>query len=214
MVKPEAAHIFIRKNGILCDFMWANLMDDGSAMLGFSNVGPETFLGLRDADGTEVGPKECFTKPSGPAPKITFHASGLYKHSCEIGRTPSSVDRLTTEGEPLSQITAPRCMMEILLPQRLCSTQRQVGPLDIVLELGGFPNRPARCNVFCMGLREFKQLDEKHPPKFVGTSEIEFSRVLVTQTHAWIWVLRVSQNDVIGPSDLMYCVPGRPRWPK
>ena len=56
MARPKSAKILIRKGQDIHDFMWANVMRDGSVILGVSYEGKESLEVLFDKDFGELRP--------------------------------------------------------------------------------------------------------------------------------------------------------------
>jgi len=146
-----------------------------------------------------------------PNPKITFHQSGHYKLTTNIGLTEDAVDRCTIVGVPLNQIITPVLLMEILIPNKLKLTERNLTEKDIVLEAKEFPQKPWRCSIFAMPKEKFSEIVESKI-KFVSTSVIESPHALESGNHCLSFTLRVSNEDKSFPDKFYFFVPGEIKW--
>jgi len=196
MARPKSAKIYIRRGENLYSFMWANVGPDGSVMLGFSFHGKEEVELVLDKELGELRPPAVVTKETIGRPKMSFHSSGHYKLTAEMGKNLDAVDRATIEGPRLTDIIDPRRMVELLLPKMLPEATENPTELDIVLDATSSPDMPLRCTISCMSKGRLASIVEKNE-KFVDTSVWEFVHALENDTHEWVWTLRGSRNDEV-----------------
>lgn len=192
--KPKAAKIYIRAGDNLHSFMWANVGPDGSVMLGFTFAGNEEVELVLDDKMGELRRPHILTLENVGQSKISFHSSGQYKLSSQMGKATDSVDRATVEGPKLADITEPRRMVELLLPKSLPKTSKSPGELDIVLDATSAPEMPLRCTISCMR-KDYFEKAIKNDEKFVDTSVWEYVHALEYENQVWVWTLRASRND-------------------
>lgn len=211
MAKFHSSKIFINHSNGLCDFLWANMSSDGSVIIGFSERGNETTHAIFDKERGELRPNDFKESVPIPNPKITFHPTGKYKLTTRIGLTEDSVDRCTVLGTPFINIIEPILLMEVLIPNKLRISTKQMGERDISLDASKFPQKPWRCSIFCMPKEHFYQVVEKKLP-FMSTSGIEATHALESDNLCFSFTLRVSQKDKIFPDKYYFFIPGEIKW--
>jgi hypothetical protein len=146
----KSAKVFIRKDGELCEFMWTDLGPDGSVMMGLLGAVAEEVEYIHDALRGTTRKPDFVTQPSYGMHKISFHPSGRYKLMSKLGLGDDTLDRVTVDGPPLSEIVAPRRMLEIMLPRSLPISNRTPREADIILTTQAGDEGPLRCTVSCM----------------------------------------------------------------
>jgi hypothetical protein len=209
MPKKRSSKIFIRYNGELCDFMRAMTGSDGSVMFNFVGNGMFTTEAIFDESLGELREgnfieEKTYNKYS----KISFHTSGICKLSNKVGRPSGSLDRCTIIGIPLREISTPRRIMEILLPNRLKITSVVPTERDIVLDGTGFYQGPLRCTISCFR----NQASQPTFDRVVSTSMCEYSNGLEFNSLIWLFTLRISEQDHVLPEHLRFFVPGKIKW--
>ena len=210
MSKPHSSKIFIRYNGELCDFMWANVGPDGTAMFCFVENGKHLIETIFDEKLGELRPGDFIEEKKLNNPKISFHPSGRYKLSTRVGLSSDSIDRCTIIGIPLKEISTPRRMMEVLLLGLLKKASTEPTKRDIVLDGTDFKKGPLRVTLTCLGDEALQIL-----PSFVrvvNTSMCEFSDGLEFDSLIWLFTLRISERDHILPNHLRFFIPGIIKW--
>ncbi|MSN25146.1 MAG: hypothetical protein GJV46_04675 [Geobacter sp.] len=211
MSKPSHSRIFILYKGDICDFMWADVTKDGTVVLGLVETGKNSTRAIWDAKMGELRPGNFIEAQSIENAKTSFHASGFYKMTTQIGISSNMIDRCTIVGPPLEKIVEPRLMMEVLLPDKLRVSSKKPSERDIVLDATEFPNRPLRCTISCMSKLKFHEI-VSFKQRFVGTSKVEFTHVLESKTQTWVFTLRVSREDKFIASIYHLFVPGEIKW--
>lgn len=212
MARPKSAKIFIRALDGLTEFMWANVIADGTVLLGFPWDGKQLVELVMD-DVTDLGPADIVTREVFGKPKISFHPSGQFKLSALMGKSEDAVDRVTVVGPKLSDITGPERMAEVLIPQALPKTDNAPTGCDIILDATSAPSQPLRCTISCVALDKlWDVLNSKNA--FVSTSSWEFVHALQNETHAWIWTLRASRQDKVYSNNLKIALLGPVKWGK
>lgn len=217
MARSKSSKIYINHRNGLCDFMWANISKDGSIMLGFTEQGSEKTHAIFDKDRGELRAEDFIEAKPLPNPKITFHRSGHYKLTTNIGLSENSIDRCTVLGAPLDQIMEPKLLMEILIPNRLKLTDKNPSEKDIVLEATEFPQKPWRCSIFAMTKEKFPKIVVKFEEgqfNFVSTSLIESIHALESENLLLCFTLRVSNEDKSFPDKFYFLVRGEIMWGK
>lgn len=213
MKRPKSAKIYIKLKDQICNFMWANLGPDNTVMMGFLGSGTEGIDFILDKNLGQLAADDINVVGESGYPKITFHPSGHYKLATHVGLRSQARDRCTVVGPPLSDITQPRRMVEILIPKRLSLAQNKLLDRDIVLDASDFPHRPLRCTISCMSPQTFDQLN-RSGVLWVNTSECEFTEALGSDSNIWIWTLRVSREDKKAPDKFHYFIHGEIKWGK
>jgi hypothetical protein len=208
---PKSSKIFIRKGNDVVEFMWADVLGDGSVAMGLLGDGVEEVEFAVDASRGELRKPDLVTEAKLGRPKITFHRTGKYKLTGRVGLDASAVDRATVEGPPLAEISAPRLMLEVLLPRQLPEARLTPGPADIVLIVPEDNDLPLRCTVSCMGKVEY-QMIETTGTVFVETSAWESTGALENDSHVWAWTLRSSRNDKNFATKLYMMLVGPVKW--
>lgn len=214
MSRITSSKIYIKCKEKVCDFMWLNVGPDDSIMLGFSQKGNESIQFILDENDKELRPKDLKIGKSLSNPKDTFHVSGHYKLSSFVGLNEENIDRCTVIGSPLNEITKPRRMMEVILPNKLQKTKNLISERDIILDSTGFSinsPKPLRCTISCMDEVNYEQLIEKNIP-FCSTSECEFTRSLIYKNLIWTFTLRLSRLDTSLAEQFVSFVPGEIKW--
>jgi len=163
-----------------------------------------------DREAGEVRPPAIDAPKTLEKPKITFHASGHYKMTSYIGWLPISRDRATVVGPRLEEITTPRRMLEILIPEVLPVGSKYSEEMDIVLDATSSPHVPLRCTVSCMSREECERVAGSNP-KWVDTSVWEIWAILANEKQAWVFTLRASDDSVFYPR-LGFFIPGEIKW--
>lgn len=211
MARSKSSRIYIKHRDGLCDFLWANMAKDGSIMLGFTEQGSEQTHAIFDKEPGELRAGDFIEAKPLPNPKITFHQSGYYKLTTNIGLREDTVDRCTIVGAPLKQITAPILLIEILIPNKLKLTEEKLTERDIILEAKEFPQKPWRCSIFAMQKEELFNIVESKI-KFVSTSIIESTHALESEDLCLSFTLRVSNEDKSFPDKYYFFIPGEIKW--
>ncbi|MEW6657089.1 MAG: hypothetical protein AB1424_00360 [Thermodesulfobacteriota bacterium] len=204
--------ILIKRGKEFYQFMWANLGHDGTVFIGFPGKGKHHIVSVIDDKIGEIQPHSIATEDFVGPFKISFHPSGQFKLMSKMGRQSDAIDRVTVEGPKLSDISEPRRMIEILLPQDFpILTVSQASMRDIVIDATLAPNKPLRCTISCMPLIKLQEIVTSGN-KFVDTSVWEAAHGLQAETHAWLWTLRVSKNDNIYSDRLYIFLMGTVKW--
>lgn len=195
------------------NFMWANVMQDDSVMLGVSQQGKGYLKVLFDEHFGELRPPDVLERISTRPFKITFHKSGKYKMELETALPGKPYDRCTILGPRLDDISEPRRMLEVMIASgSLTPGTKALAEKDIVLDATEVKNRPLRCSIFCMSEDAFKKTSETNR-QFVSTSEYECVNGLVHSGKVWAFVLRVSRQDNNIPEESIFFLPGILKWP-
>lgn len=205
------SRIFIKSsNGLIC-LMWANFSTDGSVLMGLTIKGIGSVEQLLDPKLGELRAKDIIAPKSTKDLKLSFHKSGRYKLSGEMGLNNHSVDRVTMVGPPLAEISEPRMMAEILLPANLARTVRSPSQYDICLDILPGPPPPHRCAIFCMSREHYDRL-LKEKSKLVDTSEWECTDAFASDCQVWVWTIRKSVTDKVIPPRYLLFFPGIAKW--
>jgi len=213
MASARHCRIYVKRTKQLLDFMWVDVSADGTIVMEFRFSGySEVELVLDKELGKMRPPQVVTTQVFGPL-KLTFHATGHYKLTAQMGKAPDSIDRATVVGPRLSDICKPRRMVEILLPANLPDATKHFTKNDISLDITTAPPGPLRCVISCMSRKHFKNviLEEN---RFVDTSVWECVHALETEKQVWSWVLRRSINDTEFPSRFVIFLAGDVKWGK
>ena len=210
--KPKSAKIYLRVEDRFFDFMWANVMPDGSVIMGLRFEAQQQIELVSEQHGSEAPP--VIEAPKIVChPKISFHPSGHYKLDARVGLTLTSIDRATVMGPRLIDIDRPRRMLEILLPKNLPRASAPITDRDIVLNATTAPRAPFICTVSCMSEPQFNHVISANG-KFVNTSTWEFTNAFANQSHRWVWKLRTSAEQTIFPSRFIVALLGEIKWGK
>src|SRR5215475_6020078 len=129
----KSSKVFVRRGDETVGFMWADVSSDGSVMMGLLAEAHQEVDFVVDAEHGEIHKAQLVTEPRLERPKINFHATGKYKFDIRMGLEAGALDRATVEGPPLSAISAPRRMLEVLLPRSLPASRFTPTPGDIIL---------------------------------------------------------------------------------
>jgi hypothetical protein len=211
MARPNSSKILVKRGKKLHSLMWANITRDGTVIIGFPSQGKEHVELVIDGELGELRPPEVVTEVFVGRPKISFHPSGQYKLETRVGKTTDSMDRVTVECPPLADISDPRRMVELLLPKLLPLSIEQATDRDIVLDATSAPDMPLRCTISCMSLTKLEEYIGRGS-KFVDTSVWEYVHALSSETHVWVWTLRVSKNDNDYPNRFFMHLIGKVKW--
>lgn len=211
MPRRRSSKILIKRRGRLFAFMWADMTTDGSVMMGFSFDGSQAVELVLDKELGALRPPALITTECVGRPKLTFHPSGQFKLTAQMGKGSDAVDRATVLGPRLADIVEPRRMLEVLLPNRLPASADQPSDRDIVLDATTSPDQPLRCTISCVACDKFDQV-LAGGTRWVGTSLWEAVHALRNNCHAWVWTLRASQNDVLYPDRLHMFLEGAVKW--
>lgn len=212
MPRPKSSKIFIKNGADVRPLLWATVGPDGSVMMGFPWSSTESIELVMDKELGNLKKEEIFCTEYAGSSKISFHPSGHYKLSCMTGRTATKIARTTVIGPPLTEITTPRRMAELLLAENIPPSEYRPSGIDIVLDITGSDSAPTRCTIGCMSKPEF----EKHrnvDGAFVDTSACEAWNALESDSHTWVWVLRRSRSDTLLPKKFYVTLLGDPMWP-
>lgn len=209
MTRPKSIKVFIKAQGQLCAFMWANVGPDGSVMMGFPSGGKEQIELVLDEELGELRPPTLLTAEEVHYPKVTFHPSGQFKLSVKMGKTSDAIDRATVSGPRLEDISDPRHMLEILIPRNLPAVTEQPTGRDIVIDASTAPAMPLRCTVSSMSHAKFQELANQ---RFVDTSVWEAVHELKSDNNVWVWTLRASRNDEVYSDRLRLFLYGPVKW--
>jgi hypothetical protein len=205
------SRIFVKAGDRLFDFMWADVSSDGSVLMGLTQDGEGGVELVLDPDLGELRPQDIVAPQSVGALKLSFHATGHYKLSGQMGRDQCSIDRATVTGPRLAEISEPRRMAEFFIPAQLPRTSRDFTNNDIALDISDAPEPPYRCLISCMSVERF----ERHMGsggRFVDTSVWESTNALTTGRQVWVWTFRKSRNDREIPPRFIAFLPGFPKW--
>lgn len=188
---------------------------DNTVAVSFIPNGTHKMVKVFDKDRTYL-PSDLVTGDSSNNPKISFKASsGLYKLSTKIGKNSNSLDRVTLQDTPMTEISKPMRMLEIIFPS-VFEIQEPAPHVnnerDIVIDVSMY-EYPTRCSIFCMSHNEYN--NRNWNSLCVDTSTWEVSNALKNDTHIWVWVFRKSKNDkeLFNPK-LYYFIPGNIKWGK
>jgi hypothetical protein len=144
---PKSSKIFIQRGSETVEFTWADVATDQSVMVGLLADAIEEVEFVGDEERGEVRKPALVTETRPGRPKISFHASGRYKLEGRMGLNPLTLDRATVQGPPLADISAPRRMLEVLLPKALPDARLVPTARDIVLVADEASERPLRCTI-------------------------------------------------------------------
>ncbi len=212
-MSKRSSKVYIRINDIIYDFMYAFTGSDNSVMLSFAKSGNESIELILDQNFGELRKGDFIERQSVENPKISFHASGRYKLTTNIGLTENTIDRCTVLGPRLESITEPHRMMEVLVPNKLEQAKNAISGRDIVLDASMVNGQPLRCTIFCMPKSTFSRVAHTESDiRMVDTSQYEFVHGLETNGYVWVFVLRVSVNDKEPHKRLHFCIPGEIVW--
>ena len=189
----RSSKVFIKRGTETTPFMWADLMADGSVMMGLLGEVLEEVEWVADVRG-EVRRPTLITEAKQGRSKITFHPSGRAKLSVRVGVDRTMMDRATVQTPPLADIVTPRRMLEMILPAALPASTLAPTDRDVVVSVRETDGKPLRCTVSCMALGEIQKVADAGV-LFVGTSVWEETGVLANGSHAWTWTFRVSRDD-------------------
>jgi len=179
--------------------------------MGLTQEGEGNVELVLDPELGELRPHDIVAPQSIGALKLSFHATGQYKLSGQMGRDQCSLDRATVTGPRLADISEPRRMAEFFIPAQLPRASRAFTENDIALDISDAPPPPYRCLVSCMPTERF----ERHiadGSRFVDTSLWESTHALTTGPQVWVWTFRKSLNDREIPPHFIAFLPGFPRW--
>jgi hypothetical protein len=210
MTRPKSAKIYIRSADRITEFMWANVTNDGTVLLGFPWESTQS-VELVMNDVGNLSPSDIVTKDVFGKPKISFHPSGQFKLSALMGKSEESVDRVTVMGPKLAEISGPERIVEILIPKQLPTTTSVPTEQDIVLDATSAPNQPLRCTISCVALENLPGVLNNNR-SFVNTSLWEFVHALQNETHAWVWTLRASRLDNAYSPNIKVALLGPVKW--
>jgi hypothetical protein len=205
------SRILVKAGDRLFDFMWADVSSDGSVLMGLTQEGEGSVELVLDPDLGELRPEDIVAPQSVGALKLSFHATGHYKLSGQMGRDQRSLDRATVIGPRLADISEARRMAEFFIPAQLPRASRQFTDNDIAVDISDAPPPPYRCLISCMSTERF----ERHiaeGSRFVDTSVWESTNALTTGPQVWAWTFRKSRNDREIPTRFIAFLPGFPRW--
>ncbi len=210
MARPKSAKIYIRSANSITEFMWANVTEDGTVLLGFPWKRTQS-VELVMEDIGNLSPSDIVTKDGFGKTKISFHPSGQFKFSALMGKSEDSVDRVTVVGPKLAEISGPARMVEVLIPQQLPTSTSIPTELDIVLDATSAPSQPLRCTISCVALDKLPSVLNSDRP-FANTSLWEFVHALQNETHAWVWTLRASRLDYVYSPNIKVALLGPVKW--
>lgn len=208
----KSSKVFIQRDGKLSELMWTDLGSDGSVMMGLLGEVVEEVEYVHGAVRGTIRKPDFVTRPSYGMHKISFHPSGRYKLMSSVGLADDAVDRVTVDGPPLAEISAPRRMLEVVLPRVLPTSSRIPKDPDIILNAHAGDEGPLRCTVSCMSKGEYRRIVESGPRLFVDTSRWECTDALDNLTHTWTWTLRSSEGDQASPDRCLIALMGSVRW--
>jgi hypothetical protein len=208
--RPKSSKIYVRVGERLFDFMWFDIIADGSILMGLRFKGHNQIELVSERDG-QLRPPQIEAPLVVSQPKISFHPSGHYKLDASMGKVPNAMDRSTVVGPRLQDIAEPRRMLELLLPQRLPVAQRQPTIRDIVLDASTAPHCPLACTVSCMSTSHY-QCIVSSDTRFVDTSTWEFTHALEHGAQAWTWTLRTSIEATAYPNRFILGLLGQVKW--
>ncbi len=204
------SRIFVKAGENLFDFMWADVSADGSVLMGLTQDGDGGVELVLDAELGELRPQDIVAPTSVGALNLSFHATGQYKLSAQMGKDRCSLDRATVTGPRLIDILEPRRMAEFLLPAQLPRATKAISENDIALDVTDAPPPPHRCVISCMSFERFERHIADGSP-FVDTSEWESTHALMTGSQVWAWTFRKSRNDREIPPRFIAFVNGFPK---
>jgi len=197
--------------------MWADVIKDGSVLMGISGEVVPSIEKIFDPKG-ELLPGKHFEIPnekesvSSTKKKISFHTSGRYKLMQKIKKL--TTDRVTVAGLPLKDIVKLTRMLDILIPSHLTKSICEPVPnKDMIIDISNFPKKPLRCTISCMPIKELNNINSR---SFVDTSLVESTFIYGYDNLAWIWTIRVSRNDedeTAHPTKFYVLLHGKVIWP-
>jgi hypothetical protein len=205
------SRIFLKVGEDLFDFMWADVSADGSVLMGLTQEGDGGIELVLDPALGELRPQDIVAPTSVGSLKLSFHATGQYKLSAQMGKDPSSLDRATVTGPRLADIAEPRRMAEFLLPARLPRATKVLSENDIALDVSDAPPPPHRCVISCMSMERLDRFISRGS-LIVDTSLWECTHALTTGHQAWVWTFRKSRNDREVPPRFIAFLHGFPKW--
>ncbi len=191
--------------------MWADVSSDGSVLMGLTQEGDGGVELVLDPELGELRPQDIVAPTSVGRLKLSFHATGRYKLSAQMGKDPCSLDRATVLGPRLADISEPRRMAEFLLPARLPRATKALLENDIALDVSDAPPPPHRCVISCMSTERFERYIT-NGSLMVDTSLWESTRALTTGHQVWVWTFRKSRNDREIPPRFIAFLHGFPKW--
>jgi hypothetical protein len=210
-MRRKSCKVFIRRGGETVEFMWANVIDDGSVLIGLPAGAQEEVDFAVDGLRGEIRKPQLITERRLGQPKISFHPTGKYKLEGRMGLEPNAVDRATVDGPPLADISTPRRMLEVLLPRTFPPSGRPPTADDIVLTVAEGNQLPLRCTIFCMAKDEATRVLTSGV-RIVDTSAWECTCALENDTHVWSWTLRASRDDRFFPDKFSIMLIGPVKW--
>ncbi len=208
----KSSKVFIRSGTGTVEFMWADVLSDGSVKMGLLSAGTEDIEFAVDPIRGEVRRPDLISEQRVGRPEITFHPSGKYKLTGRMGLQRDALDRATVEGPPLTAISAPRRMLEIVLPRVLPEARLTPQAADIVLTAAAGDNHPLRCTISCMAKEEANRFVDSSGTFFVETSAWECTGALENDSHVWTWTLRSSRADQHFSEKLYMMLLGPVKW--
>jgi hypothetical protein len=211
VMRRKSCKVFIRRGDDTVEFMWANVLDDGSVLIGLLADAQEEVDFVIDAVHGEVRKPRLVTEQKVGRPKISFHPTGKYKLEGRMGLDSNALDRATVDGPPLADISAPRRMLEVLLPRSFPPSRLAPTPGDIVLTTVEGNLAPLRCTIFCMAKDVAARTLNSGLP-IVDTSAWECTGALENDTHVWSWTLRASRNDQFFVDKVSMMLIGPVKW--
>ena len=211
-MRRKSSKVFIRSSDDTVEFMWANVLTDGSVKMGLLSDGTEEIELAVDPIRGEIRKPNLFTEQKLGRSEVTFHPSGKYKLTGRMGLHREEFDRATVEGPPLAAISEPRRMLEVVLPRVLPEPRLTPQAGDIVLTVAEGSNLPLRCTISCMAKEEATRFVDSSGVFFVETSAWESTAALENDSHVWTWTLRSSRNDQHFSEKLYMMLLGPVKW--
>ena len=211
MTRAKHSRIYVKNTQHLLDFMWADVSADGTVVMGFRFSGHGEVELVLDKELGNLRPPQVKTTRVDGRLKLSFHATGQYKLTTQLGKAYDSMDRATVVGPKLSDIDKPRLMAEIFLPRNLSAATKKITERDILLETTFAPPGPLRCAIYCLSKKNFERINAEGT-KFVDTSIWEYVHALETGDQVWSWIMRRSAKDTVCPNRFLVFLAGDVKW--
>lgn len=204
----EVVRVYLKDADNLYYYFWADVSSDGSVIVGVPTAKEEK-LAILSGPEMESSSDGVYTEGYQGNVKISFHASGMYKLNCNIGKSLKSLDRATVSGTPLTEISEPKLMAEVLIPENFPISLKTPKNGDAVIEFSNVEESPSRCSIFCL---PNEQVAANINKRFLSTSAWEVLVPLENDTHTWVFVFRKSREDSCYPNTMYICLTENIRW--
>ena len=205
------SRVFIKSGNDLFYLMWTQFETNGDVYMGLTADGSGSLELVFDPNLGKLRAESIVAPQSVENLKISFHATGKYKLSGQMGLNRDSLDRVSVTGPRLADISEPRMMAEILLPAHLPRATHGPSMYDISLDITPGSPPPHRCAILCMSKERYDDVLQGKT-KLVDTSEWECSDAFSDGSQVWVWTIRKSVNDKMIPRRYLVFFPGIPKW--